>query len=85
MVRMWADDEFVGGLEPDRRREVAEGERDGPAEVDVAGVPEEPHARVRPVLYERRLVGTHRHRRRLLLLLLLPREVWSPPSASADG
>lgn len=47
---MRPDDELPRGLETDGRPEIAEGEGDGPSEVDVAGIPQQPHPRVGPVL-----------------------------------
>lgn len=48
------DDELIGGLQPNGGPEVAEAEGDGAAVVNVAGVAQQPHPGIRPVLDYRR-------------------------------
>ena len=60
-----ADDEMLGGLQPDGGPEIPEREGDGAAEVDIARIPEEPYPRVRPALDR----DSHLRRRRLGPLL----------------
>lgn len=61
--RVGLDDELIGGLQPNGGPEVAEAEGDGAAVVNVAGVAQQPHPGIRPVLdYRRRRRRTQRRR-----------------------
>lgn len=58
------NDQLIGRLQSDGGPEVAEAERDGTAEVDIAGVPEKTHPSVGPVL-------DHSLRRRRFALIIM--------------